>query len=352
MAAGEAASAQSMRLPGAGALLKAVCTLFDRKERKGHNHNPEAQTATAAGTAAARAAARDRHRQTLSCFRVHYHITTPERGAVAGAPCMSFWCMSAGVVMQRLQAMGVRNMLLTSGTLSPLAATAEELVVPMQVRLENPHVVAPEQVCAALSVCNGMASARASLCNRVPAPAGTYCCVLLIKTLRGQRAVSPPPQVLCSVLSKGPSGVTLNGSFANRNNASYKRDLGAALVAIAGAVPHGMLVFFPSYAAMKTIVDEWQAWPAGGSSLWKQLEGCKPIFQEPRGGGDFARVRPPASLCASLFAVHPSETTTCRPGAGISSRLLLIESLRCKNPQPGARAGDRRLPGRGGQGDV
>jgi regulator of telomere elongation helicase 1 len=54
--------------------------------------------------------------------------------------------MSAGVVMQRLRAMGVKSMLLTSGTLSPLAATAEELSVPMHVRIENPHVVAAEQV--------------------------------------------------------------------------------------------------------------------------------------------------------------------------------------------------------------
>ena len=59
---------------------------------------------------------------------------------------MSFWCMFAGVVMQRLQAVGVRSILLTSGTLSPLAATAEELCVPMPVRLENPHVVKPSQV--------------------------------------------------------------------------------------------------------------------------------------------------------------------------------------------------------------
>lgn len=52
---------------------------------------------------------------------------------------MSFWCMSAGVVM------GLKSMLLTSGTLTPLAATAEELSVPMHVLLENPRLVAAEQ---------------------------------------------------------------------------------------------------------------------------------------------------------------------------------------------------------------
>lgn len=101
----------------------------------------------------------------------------------------------------------------------------------------------------------------------------------------------PSAQVLCSVLAKGPTGVCLNGSFQNRESHGYKRDLGAAIVAVADAVPHGMLVFFPSYAAMKSIVDEWQAWPTQGKSLWKQLELCKAIFQEPRGGNDFGRVR-------------------------------------------------------------
>lgn len=76
-----------------------------------------------------------------------------EGGSVAEMPCMSFWCMFAGVVMQRLQAVGVRSILLTSGTLSPLAATAEELCVPMPVRLENPHVVKPSQVRYSLLLC-------------------------------------------------------------------------------------------------------------------------------------------------------------------------------------------------------
>lgn len=74
------------------------------------------------------------------------HLVQSLDKSVATLPCMSFWCMSAGVVMQRLQAAGVRNIILTSGTLSPLAATAEELAVPMPIRLENPHVVQPQQV--------------------------------------------------------------------------------------------------------------------------------------------------------------------------------------------------------------
>jgi hypothetical protein len=97
-------------------------------------------------------------------------------------------------------------------------------------------------------------------------------------------------QVYCSVLCSGPGRVSFNGCFKNRGNCSYQRDLGAAIIKVASAVPHGMLIFFPSYASMKAIMDEWQAWPVGGDSLWRQLELQKPIFQEPRSAGEFQRV--------------------------------------------------------------
>ncbi len=53
--------------------------------------------------------------------------------------------------MRALLATGVRSVLLTSGTLSPLASFAAELQVPFRVQLENPHVIAPQQArqCAA-----------------------------------------------------------------------------------------------------------------------------------------------------------------------------------------------------------
>ena len=46
----------------------------------------------------------------------------------AGGPCLSFWCMVPGVCMRDLQTMGVRSIVLTSGTLSPMESFAHELV--------------------------------------------------------------------------------------------------------------------------------------------------------------------------------------------------------------------------------
>lgn len=48
--------------------------------------------------------------------------------------------------MKSLLQQGVRCVLLTSGTLSPLQATIIELGIPINVQLENPHVIKPNQV--------------------------------------------------------------------------------------------------------------------------------------------------------------------------------------------------------------
>ena len=48
--------------------------------------------------------------------------------------------------MKQLEGVGIKSFLLTSGTLSPMDSYAAELMIPMNIRLENPHVVKPEQV--------------------------------------------------------------------------------------------------------------------------------------------------------------------------------------------------------------
>ena len=68
------------------------------------------------------------------------------RGGGPAVPTLSYWCFQPGMAMRALLATGVRSVLLTSGTLSPLASFAAELQVPFRVQLENPHVIAREQV--------------------------------------------------------------------------------------------------------------------------------------------------------------------------------------------------------------
>ena len=43
-------------------------------------------------------------------------------------PCLSYWCMRPGTSLLELQSAGVRSIVLTSGTLSPMDSFAHELV--------------------------------------------------------------------------------------------------------------------------------------------------------------------------------------------------------------------------------
>lgn len=49
--------------------------------------------------------------------------------------------------MQQLLGKNVRSVILTSGTLAPLKPLISELGIPINVRLENPHIVTSAQVC-------------------------------------------------------------------------------------------------------------------------------------------------------------------------------------------------------------
>lgn len=130
---------------------------------------------------------------------------------------LSLWCFSPGLAMRRLARLGVRSVLLTSGTLSPLGSFAAELGLPFPTRLENPHVIAPDQVWA----------------GAVP---------------------------------RGPGGESLCSSYQRRNDPGYLADLGAALERVLATVPKGVLVFFPSYGVLRHTLEAWGA-------PWEELAG-------------------------------------------------------------------------------
>ena len=58
-------------------------------------------------------------------YRLHLR-NADGRGATSG-PCLGYWCLVPGICMRELQAMGVRSIVLTSGTLSPMESFAHEL---------------------------------------------------------------------------------------------------------------------------------------------------------------------------------------------------------------------------------
>ena len=156
-------------------------------------------------------------------------------GAAAGAGrTLAFWCFSPGVAMSDLVRLGVRSILLTSGTISPMDAVESELRLPFKVRLENAHVV-------------------------------------------GQR------QVWIGSIKHGPTKKRLNSAYDNRDRPEYKEELGRSILNCTRLIPNGLLVFFPSYTVMDKCVSYWQ----NNSSLWQSMGGRKELYVEGRGASAF-----------------------------------------------------------------
>ena len=156
---------------------------------------------------------------------------------------LGYWCFHSGMAMRQLMALGIRSVLLTSGTLSPLGSFADELGIsfPPQFRLENPHVIKPQA------------------------------------------------QLFVGIFPKGPSGVELTSAYTQRESEAAKLDLGNALINFARLVPQGVLVFFPSYAALKSAHDAWSKSPdAGGQSVVERIGKLKTLVVEPREASELA----------------------------------------------------------------
>ncbi|CAG0893579.1 unnamed protein product, partial [Darwinula stevensoni] len=140
-----------------------------------------------------------------------------------------FWCFNPGIGLERLSSLGVHSLIMTSGTLAPLDTLQAQLKVPFSVTLENPHIVGENQVFA-------------------------------------------------GIIPKGPDGTLLSSSYENRKNPAYVGSLGQTILNVARVSPGGMLVFFPSYAALKSSMEAWQ-----DKGTWSSLQKIKPIFVEPVG---------------------------------------------------------------------
>ncbi|KAF8407028.1 hypothetical protein HHK36_006152 [Tetracentron sinense] len=150
---------------------------------------------------------------------------------------LSWWCFNPGISMEEFSKMGVASIILTSGTLSPMNSFALELNIEFPIRLENPHVISPNQIWA-------------------------------------------------GVVPTGPSGCSFNSSYRNRDSLEYKQELGNAIVNFARIVPDGLLVFFPSYYLLDQCIGCWKnmghANSTNSSTIWERICKHKQPVVEPR----------------------------------------------------------------------
>ncbi|KAM7412359.1 hypothetical protein PAMA_022037 [Pampus argenteus] len=170
---------------------------------------------------------------------------------------LSYWCFSPGFSMQDLVNQGVRCIILTSGTLSPLSSFTSEMRIKFPVCLENSHVIERDQI-------------------------------------------------FVSVVERGPDEVHLSSAFHRRFVPENMSSLGNTVANLSRVVPHGLLVFFPSFTLMEKNLEFWRANGHAG-----RIENIKPMFVEPKGKGNFAevidgyysKINDPTSKGGSFFAV-------------------------------------------------
>ncbi|XP_071836149.1 regulator of telomere elongation helicase 1-like isoform X2 [Apostichopus japonicus] len=194
---------------------------------------------------------------------------------------LSYWCFSPGFTMQELVSQGVRSIILTSGTLSPLASFKSELKINFPVQLENPHVIKKHQM-------------------------------------------------VVGIVTKGPDRRQLDSSYKNRSNLHYISSLGNAIVNFARIVPNGLLVFFPSYTVMNICLEHWQE-----NKVCSRISQYKAIVIEPRGKSDFSeameafysQVKDPTLNGATFFAVCRGKVSEGLDFADMNGRAVVITGL-------------------------
>uniref|UniRef100_A0A8D0AE05 Regulator of telomere elongation helicase 1 n=1 Tax=Sander lucioperca TaxID=283035 RepID=A0A8D0AE05_SANLU len=186
---------------------------------------------------------------------------------------LSYWCFSPGFSMQDLVDQGVRCIILTSGTLSPLSSFTSEMRIKFPVTLENSHVIERDQIFVGIIEC-------------------------------------------------GPDGVQLSSAFDRRFVPENMASLGSTVANLSRVVPHGLLVFFPSFPLMEKTLDFWRV---SGNSAQSPVGKQSVIFKVI--DGYYNKVNDPTSKGGTFFAVCRGKASEGLDFADTFGRGVVITGL-------------------------
>lgn len=150
---------------------------------------------------------------------------------------IGLWCLNPAVGFGSMGS-GTRSVILTSGTLSPMSSFSSELGCVFAQQLEASHVVEKRRTWVGL-------------------------------------------------LGAGPRGHPITVTYKHTEQLAFQDDVGLLVLRVCNTVPHGVLVFLPSYSLLEKLAKRWSA-----TGLWAQLQEAKTaVVLEPRGSGpDFEKV--------------------------------------------------------------
>jgi Fanconi anemia group J protein len=150
-----------------------------------------------------------------------------DKGSLVSTLTLNFWCLNPAVCFDDLK-QETRSIVLTSGTLSPMGTFASELDVKFPITLEANHVI-------------------------------------------------DKSQVWVGTLAAGPTNYSLNATYRNANTFEFQDEVGRMVLEVCRVIPHGVLVFLPSYKMLNNLTERWQA-----TGLWQKLFDQKHIITEPK----------------------------------------------------------------------
>ncbi|KAF5870722.1 putative atp-dependent rna helicase chl1 protein [Botrytis fragariae] len=91
--------------------------------------------------------------------------------------------------------------------------------------------------------------------------------------------VIPSSNLFASVVSKGPTGYPFKWTYENRANAEMMDELGRVLVNVCTVVPGGVVVFFPSYRVLDTILARFAVFHQNNNNNGNSISKPKSILQ-------------------------------------------------------------------------
>ncbi|EPS45783.1 hypothetical protein H072_142 [Dactylellina haptotyla CBS 200.50] len=102
--------------------------------------------------------------------------------------------------------------------------------------------------------------------------------------------VIPKDNMLAMTVPTGVTGQEFEFTFDKRGQAQLIMELGRTILNLCNVIPHGVVVFFPSYSYLETVVKVWEGKTQSesgtiqsGKTLYDSLQGKKAVFREEKG---------------------------------------------------------------------
>lgn len=115
--------------------------------------------------------------------------------------------------------------------------------------------------------------------------------------------IVPSENLFCSIVPSGPRGVPFDFTYGKRGDTALLDDLGNAIANFAALIPHGIVVFVPSYKLLDEVLARWKE-----TGTWTRLQSRKALFTEPKLASEVEATL--QAYTSAIEDVKPASTAT------------------------------------------